>query len=312
MTETTNNPQVMIYTTIQTEAEGVIMQRKLNHAKWILLIIAVGTMIIMLTACTHTTATNSIDSKQKEELIAKQAAEIAALKNEMGKLAAPAKSEVSPSPASSTPAAADKKYIIAKVTKVVDGDTINVLVGDKKETIRLVLVDTPETKHPTKPVEPFGPEASQFMTDTLEGKEVKLEKDVSERDQYGRLLMYVWLGDKMVNELLLEKGLARVAVYQPDIKYVDSFRGTQKKAQQAGIGIWSIENYAQEDGYHPEATKKPAATANADPTVKPSAAPIVTYANCTAVRAAGKAPLHKGDPGYSSKLDRDQDGIACE
>ncbi|MDQ0899864.1 MULTISPECIES: thermonuclease family protein [unclassified Paenibacillus] len=214
------------------------------------------------------------------------------------------------------PVAEANKYITAKVTKVVDGDTINVLIGDKKETVRFVLIDTPETKHPSKPVEPFGPEASKFTTDMLEGKEVKLEKDVSERDSYGRLLMYVWLDDKMVNELLLEKGLARVAIYQPDVKYVDKFREIQKKAQQAGTGIWSIENYAKDDGYHPEVMKK---TEEPAKETQPSKAPAsstsnsnVSYPNCTAVKAAGKAPLHRGDPGYSSKLDLDNDGVACE
>jgi micrococcal nuclease len=132
----------------------------------------------------------------------------------------------------------DMKYITAKVISVVDGDTIHVSIRGKKETVRLVLIDTPETKHPTKPIEPFGPEASKFTKDLLEGKEVKLEQDVSIRDRYGRLLMYVWLDDRLVNELLLEKGLARVAVFPPDVKYVEAFRAVQKRAQDAAIGIW--------------------------------------------------------------------------
>lgn len=254
---------------------------------------------------------DSSDSKKKDELIAKQAAEIEELKKiKESPVAAQAIATTQPAAA---PIAEAKKYITAKVTKVVDGDTIDVLIGDKKETVRFVMVDTPETKHPSKLVEPFGPEASKFTTDILEGKEVKLEKDVSERDHYGRLLMYVWLDDNMVNELLLEKGLARVAIYQPDVKYVDKFREIQKKAQQAGTGIWSVENYAKDDGYHPEVMKKAEKPAKE---TQPSKAPVsnsnVSYPNCTAVKAAGKAPLHQGDPGYSSKLDRDNDGVACE
>jgi micrococcal nuclease len=191
------------------------------------------------------------------------------------------------------------KYIDALVADVVDGDTIHVLIHNKKETVRLVLVDTPETKHPTKPIEPFGPEASQFTKDLLEGKNVKLQQDVSTRDRYGRLLMYVWFNDRMVNEILLERGLARVAVFPPDVKYVEAFRAVQKKAQEAELGIWSLESYVNDKGFKTEATTAPSKQK-------------VMYASCSAVRAAGKAPIHKGDIGYSTLLDRDGDGVGCE
>ncbi|MNR30686.1 SPBc2 prophage-derived endonuclease YokF precursor [compost metagenome] len=67
-----------------------------------------------------------------------------------------------------------------------------------------------------------------------------LEFDKSERDQYNRLLAYAYVGDKMINELLLEKGLARVAVFPPDIQFVDEFKAIEKKAREAKLGIWSI------------------------------------------------------------------------
>ncbi|TKD69171.1 thermonuclease family protein [Pseudalkalibacillus hwajinpoensis] len=147
--------------------------------------------------------------------------------------------------------------IPATVERVVDGDTLKVQVENREETIRLLLVDTPETKHPTKPVQPFGPEASQFAKDTLEGKEVGIELDVSERDKYGRLLAYVWIGDSMFNEMLLEEGLARVAyIYQPNVKYVDQFQTIQREAQEKAIGIWSMENYVQEEGFKGSSQKK--------------------------------------------------------
>lgn len=138
----------------------------------------------------------------------------------------------------------------AHVVRVVDGDTFEANINGKEETVRLILVDTPETVHPSKPVQPFGPEASEFAKETLEGQEVKLELDVSERDQYGRVLAYVWIGNKIFNEMLLKKGLARVAVYPPDVKYVDRFREVQREAQEKRIGIWSIEDYVTEDGYN--------------------------------------------------------------
>jgi micrococcal nuclease len=207
----------------------------------------------------------------------------------------------------------NKKFISAKIVKVVDGDTMDVSFKDgdkdKKETIRLLLVDTPETVAPGKPIQPFGPEASAFAKETLSGNDVKLEIDVSERDKYGRLLCYLYVGDRMFNEMLLEKGLARVAyIYPPNIKYVDQFKNIQKKSQLSGAGIWSIENYAQEDGFHAEAL----ASKNNPKSSVPKETNNVSYKNCTEVKAAGKAPLHRGEPGYSSKLDQNNDGIACE
>lgn len=139
--------------------------------------------------------------------------------------------------------------ISATVTNVVDGDTIDVEIKGQDERVRLLLIDTPETKHPSKPVQSFGPEASEYTKTALLGKQVGLEKDVSERDQYGRVLAYIWLDDKMHNEALIEKGLARVATFPPDIKYVDRFREVQLEAQQKGVGIWSIEDYVQDKGF---------------------------------------------------------------
>lgn len=142
-------------------------------------------------------------------------------------------------------------FINAKVNRVIDGDTLNISIDGKEETVRLLLVDTPETVHPTKPVEPYGPEASSYMKELLIGKKVNLELDVGERDKYGRLLAYIYIEEKMVNKLLLEKGLARVAyVFEPNTKYVDEFYEIQKQAQNKAIGIWSIENYATDEGFN--------------------------------------------------------------
>ncbi|MCI1694749.1 thermonuclease family protein [Aneurinibacillus aneurinilyticus] len=210
---------------------------------------------------------------------------------------------------------AQANRLSATILSVTDGDTMKIKVNGKNETVRLLLVDTPETKHPNKPVQPFGPEASAFAKKTLEGKNVQIEMDVSERDKYGRLLVYLWVDGKMFNEMLLEKGLARVAyVYPPNVKYVDPFREIQKKAQIAGLGIWSIENYVQKDGFHPDKVKKtqptiPAPVHTQSPTASSS---NIQYKNCTDARAAGVTPIYEGQPGYSRKLDRDGDGVACE
>lgn len=150
----------------------------------------------------------------------------------------------------------DISGIPAKVVNVVDGDTIDVIMNGKKERVRFILVDTPETKHPQMGVQPFGEEASNFTKEQLLDQDIILELDVAERDRYGRLLAYIWLNGKNFNEILIERGLARVAVFPPNTKYVDRFREIQQTAQEQAIGIWSIENYVEEKGFNKEKVKK--------------------------------------------------------
>ncbi|RFU63469.1 thermonuclease family protein [Peribacillus glennii] len=158
------------------------------------------------------------------------------------------------------------KTFSVTVVEVIDGDTVKIKMRDgRKETTRLLLIDTPETVHPTKPVQPFGPEASQFTKELLPpGKNVEVEPGISERDKYGRLLAYFYVDGKSVNKMLIEKGLARVAyVYAPNTKYIDEFRKLQDKVRKKAIGIWSIENYATSDGFE-DSNKKPYARSNRD------------------------------------------------
>lgn len=144
-----------------------------------------------------------------------------------------------------------------KVISVIDGDTIKVKLADgNEERVRMTLIDTPETKHPKVGVQPIGEEATEFTTAQLTDQDVVLELDVQERDQYGRLLAYVWMDGTFFNEVLIEKGYARVAVFPPNTKYVDQFRDIEEKAKSEGIGIWSIENYTQEDGYNTGVTNE--------------------------------------------------------
>ncbi|MCM2532042.1 thermonuclease family protein [Neobacillus pocheonensis] len=151
-----------------------------------------------------------------------------------------------------------KNLLPATIMKNIDGDTIDINLNGKEEKIRMLCVDTPETHHPRLGVQPFGPEAAEYTKKILPvGTEIEIETGIGGgRDKYGRLLAYIYVNGKMFNEMLLEQGLARVAyVYAPNTKYVDEFYGIQKEAQKKGIGIWSIENYAKDDGYHLEATK---------------------------------------------------------
>lgn len=144
-----------------------------------------------------------------------------------------------------------EKTNLAPVVHVVDGDTIEVNLNGKKETVRLLLVDTPETVHPNMPIQPFGPQAHRFTEKMLKGQKVQLEIGQNPRDKYGRLLAYVYMQDgKMLNELLLGKGLARVAyVFPPDTKYLSAFRNIEKKAREKKLGIWSVAGYATDHGF---------------------------------------------------------------
>lgn len=128
------------------------------------------------------------------------------------------------------------------VTRVVDGDTIIVDIDGVEERVRLIGVDTPESVHPDadRNVE-YGKIASDFTKSQLEGKDVTLEYDVQERDQYGRILAYVYLGGKMFNKTLLEEGHAKVATYPPNVKYVDDFKSIQEQARENGRGVWAFD-----------------------------------------------------------------------
>lgn len=133
-----------------------------------------------------------------------------------------------------------------KVTRVVDGDTIKVNFNGKEESVRLIGIDTPESVHPdaAKNVAE-GKTASEYTKSLLEGKEVTLEFDVQERDQYGRLLAYVYIGGTMVNKLLLQEGYAQVSTYPPNVKYVNEFTTIQKTARENSKGFWAYNTPTQ-------------------------------------------------------------------
>lgn len=128
----------------------------------------------------------------------------------------------------------------AQVLKVVDGDTIEIANG---KTVRFIGIDTPETVDPRRPVGCFGKEASNEVKILLSGKEVILQKDVSETDKYKRLLRYVFLplenGQTLfVNDYLVRQGFAKVLTYPPDIKYNEQFRQAEKEAKEGQKGLW--------------------------------------------------------------------------
>lgn len=126
-----------------------------------------------------------------------------------------------------------------EVTRVIDGDTIELENG---ETVRLIGIDTPETVHPSKAVEYYGKEASDFTRVMVEGKQVKLELDVQKRDKYNRLLAYVYLEDgTFLNAELVKEGYAKGSTYPPNVKYTDLFTKLQKEARENNRGLWAPE-----------------------------------------------------------------------
>ncbi|MDD4802237.1 MAG: thermonuclease family protein [Syntrophomonas sp.] len=126
----------------------------------------------------------------------------------------------------------------AIVSRVIDGDTIVVVINNTTEKVRLIGVDTPETVHPTIGGEFYGQQASDYTKSKLSNQSVGLELDVEERDRYGRMLAYVWLGDQMFNEVLLREGYAQLATFPPNVKYVERFTAVQKEARQQQRGFW--------------------------------------------------------------------------
>jgi micrococcal nuclease len=143
-------------------------------------------------------------------------------------------------------------YAVARVMRVIDGDTVEVRVervvpgagAGEVETgrryhVRLIGIDTPETVKPGAPVDCFGHEASAATDVLLEGKRVLLVKDVEETDAYGRLLRYVYLGDELVGARLVVNGYARAFPYPPNLRHAAMLAGLQRYARSEEIGLWS-------------------------------------------------------------------------
>lgn len=134
---------------------------------------------------------------------------------------------------------------LVRVIRVIDGDTIEI-EGNIK--LRYIGIDTPETKHPIKGVQCFGKEASNKNKELVEGKMIRMEKDVSETDKYGRLLRYIWLvephatksSELFVNDFLVRQGYAHASTFPPDVKYSNQFVSAQKEARENNRGLWNM------------------------------------------------------------------------
>lgn len=128
--------------------------------------------------------------------------------------------------------------VAAPVSRVIDGDTIEVQLDGQEEDVRLIGVDTPETVKPGEPVQCYGPEASDFTHRVLEGRTVQLEFDRERRDAYDRLLAYVYLGERFVNAELVEGGYARTLEIEPNTSRAAELADLEAAAGAAGRGLW--------------------------------------------------------------------------
>ena len=129
----------------------------------------------------------------------------------------------------------------ATVRSVIDGDTIDISISGRTERVRLIGINTPETKHPTKGIECFGPEASAYLEQLLpKGTRLRVERDIEARDIYGRLLLYIYVADTdlFVNLELVARGFAQPMVFEPNTAHKLEFAQAATQAERSNIGMW--------------------------------------------------------------------------
>jgi micrococcal nuclease len=198
---------------------------------------------------------------------------------------------------------------VATVSEVVDGDTVKIEPAvDGEDDVRLIGVDTPETKDPDEGEEPYGKEASNYTSTELEGEKVELEFDEDKEDQYGRLLAYVYpMDEEMFNEDLLEGGYAQVYTVSPNDTHEDKFGEAQDGAREEDLGIWGLTKQEQ-----CELANHGNGIGEGSPGCEKKEAPVVSPGmDCEdfSSQAEAQAALEPGDP-YN--LDSDGNGVACE
>lgn len=193
------------------------------------------------------------------------------------------------------------------VTKVIDGDTIQVVINGKNETLRLIGIDTPETVDPRKPVQCFGKEASAKAKSLLSNKSVRLEADPTqgERDKYQRLLRYVFLEDGTnFNKLMINEGYAHEYTYNTPYKYQLEFKQAQKEAEASKAGLWA-------DNACPTDTLQQATVTPIQSTSDSSEFTCAGKTTCGQMASCAEAKFYLNSCGVS-RLDGDKDGVPCE
>ncbi len=125
-----------------------------------------------------------------------------------------------------------------RVLRVIDGDTIEVGINGVTYKVRYIGIDAPELDDERAEFCDLAQKATRLNRQLVEDETIRLEKDVSETDEYGRLLRYLYIDDIFVNAELVRQGLAYAKIYEPDTKYQDALDKAEVEAKQDEIGIW--------------------------------------------------------------------------
>ncbi|MFC7443444.1 thermonuclease family protein [Laceyella putida] len=202
--------------------------------------------------------------------------------------------------------------------EIVDGDTARFEINGKVESVRFLLIDTPETSHPRLGEQPLGPEAKAFTNKLLSNaKQVYLEWDREKRDKYDRLLAHIYADNQSVQQALLKEGLARVGYIYESKNHLDEYRKAEDVAQAAKKGVWQCPGYATDDGYKKEKWCK-SNNLNAGTPIngiaKGEPNPNIPDKDCSDFRTQKEAQsfFEQAGPSDPYKLDGDGDGVVCE
>lgn len=134
--------------------------------------------------------------------------------------------------------------VSVKFEACVDGDTIKVILDNKKTTVRFLAIDTPETVHPTKGEQPFGKEASNYTCDKVKNAkklEIEYDEGSTKTDKYNRVLGWVFTDDTLLQKDLVSLGYAKVAYLYGDYKYTEDLKKEESIAKSKKLGVWSLE-----------------------------------------------------------------------
>ena len=131
-----------------------------------------------------------------------------------------------------------------EVIRAIDGDTILISVYGTETMVRLIGIDAPESVHPeTEKNTPEGTQASFFLKQYVDGRQVTLEYDQELKDKYDRTLAYVYVDGRMLQDVMLAMGMARTLVMEPNTRYQHHFEMLEKTAREGGAGFWGTGFY---------------------------------------------------------------------
>ena len=200
----------------------------------------------------------------------------------------------------------EKEKDLFLVTKVIDGDTIDIETGER---VRLICIDTPEYD------EEGYKDAKEYVEDLILNKKVRLEKDVSETGKYGRLVRYVYLEDgTFVNELIVKQGYGKVYWYKPNITLCPIIQKAEDEAKEKGLGIWEQDKEPEEEQKQPELT--PESIPEQNPHINSDISCSANTYNCGDFSSYSEAlnvfEICGGVSNDIHRLDADKDGVPCE